>query len=124
MSNRYQFAGISKEHKVYPDIVSLASGSAISNCSLKLNMPDLLQLQLALADWRKNIEIEKLNLEIKQLFNKKILTLDDLIKITGFQRQTIYNMVSAKRIPHSRRGRKLFFSAVEILNWLEEGDPE
>lgn len=113
-----------KNLKIHSDIVSLASGSAISNCSMELNMPDLLQLKLALASWRESVDIEKSNLEIKQLFHKKILTLDDLIKITGFARQTIYNLVASKRIPYFKRGRKLFFSTVEVLNWLEEGDPQ
>lgn len=59
----------------------------------------------------------------KQLFENKILwTIDDLKNFTGLQKQSIYNLVSSRRIPFRKRCRKLFFVPTEILNWIEEGE--
>lgn len=59
----------------------------------------------------------------KQLFENKILwTIDDLIEFTGIQKQSIYNMVSSRKIPFRKKCRKLFFVPNEILNWIEEGE--
>ena len=104
------------------EITSLATGSATDPCRFETAMPDSTKLELALTKWKTCLEIEKSNIQTKWLFNKKILSINDLIVITGFAKQTIYNMVSQNRIPYSKRGRKLFFSSFEILNWIQEGD--
>jgi len=43
------------------------------------------------------------------------------MKITNYKKQTIYQMVSAHRIPYIKRGGKLFFSKHDLFNWLQEG---
>jgi hypothetical protein len=34
---------------------------------------------------------------------------------------TIYGLVSERKIPHSKRGKKLYFSRKELLIWLTNG---
>jgi hypothetical protein len=41
-------------------------------------------------------------------------------RITGLKVPTIYSLCSARKIPHSKRGKKLYFSKNELLAWLRE----
>ena len=42
-------------------------------------------------------------------------------KITGYSLATIYGLVSSRKIPHSKIGKKLFFSHEELSNWVKSG---
>jgi len=43
------------------------------------------------------------------------------ISVTGLAKPTIYGLVSERKIPHSKRGKKLYFSRRELLEWLANG---
>ena len=43
------------------------------------------------------------------------------IELTGLAKPTIYGLVSERKIPHSKRGKKLYFSRQELLIWLTNG---
>ncbi len=43
------------------------------------------------------------------------------IELTGLAKPTIYGLVSERKIPHSKRGKKLYFSRRELLIWLTNG---
>ena len=43
------------------------------------------------------------------------------IEVTGLAKPTIYGLVSERKIPHSKRGKKLYFSRRELLEWLTNG---
>ena len=43
------------------------------------------------------------------------------IELTGLAKPTIYGLVSERKIPHSKRGKKLYFSRKELLVWLTNG---
>lgn len=45
--------------------------------------------------------------------------IDEVEKITGFKRATIYKGTSKGEIPHKRQGKILIFSRKEISNFLE-----
>lgn len=59
---------------------------------------------------------------MKQLFNIRIWSIDDVSLITGFSKGTIYNKTSRGEIPFRKRGKRLFFISDEIINWIEEGE--
>lgn len=42
-------------------------------------------------------------------------------KITGKAVPTIYDLVHKRLIPHSKRGKDLYFSRSELLQWLKDG---
>ena len=42
-------------------------------------------------------------------------------KTTGYARQTIYQLVCARKIPFIKKGGKLFFSKMDLIEWLQEG---
>lgn len=43
------------------------------------------------------------------------------IEVTRLAKPTIYGLVSERKIPHSKRGKKLYFSRQELKQWLTEG---
>lgn len=43
------------------------------------------------------------------------------LEVTKLAKPTIYGLVSERRIPHSKRGKKLYFSRKELLEWLTNG---
>ena len=47
--------------------------------------------------------------------------IDLAVEVTGYAKPTIYSKVSSGSIPHSKRGRKLFFNKTELLEWIESG---
>jgi hypothetical protein len=42
-------------------------------------------------------------------------------EITRLSKARIYALVSARAIPHSKRGNKLYFSRTELLAWVAAG---
>ncbi len=43
------------------------------------------------------------------------------IEVTRLAKPTIYSLVSTRKIPHSKRGKKLYFSRKELKEWVKEG---
>ena len=43
------------------------------------------------------------------------------IEITGLAKPTIYGLVSERKIPHSKQGKRLYFSRQELTEWLKQG---
>lgn len=42
-------------------------------------------------------------------------------EITRLSKARIYALVSAREIPHSKRGNKLYFDRAELLAWVAKG---
>ena len=42
-------------------------------------------------------------------------------EITRLSKPRLYALVSARGIPHSKRGNKLYFNRSELLAWVAEG---
>lgn len=53
--------------------------------------------------------------------NRRLLNLDDVSLLLDKSASTIYAMTSDKRIPHHKRGNKLYFFEDEIIRWIKEG---
>jgi predicted DNA-binding transcriptional regulator AlpA len=43
------------------------------------------------------------------------------MEITGKAKPTIYSLCSERKIPHSKRGKQLYFSRRELLDWIQAG---
>lgn len=43
------------------------------------------------------------------------------MRITGKAKPTIYSLVSNRKIPHSKRGKQLYFSKKDLLEWIHSG---
>ena len=42
-------------------------------------------------------------------------------EVTRLSKPRIYALVSARTLPHSKRGNRLFFSRADLLNWVAAG---
>jgi excisionase family DNA binding protein len=42
-------------------------------------------------------------------------------QVTRLSKPRIYALVSARGIPHAKRGNKLYFNRAELLAWVQEG---
>ncbi len=58
----------------------------------------------------------------KQLFNKLIWSIEDVMLFTRLSKGTIYNKTYKGKIPYRKRGNRLYFIPQDIQNWIEEGD--
>lgn len=54
-----------------------------------------------------------------EIFEKEVLTLDELSKYTGFSKSHIYKLTHKKEIPHYKpSGKNCFFRLDEVKEWL------
>ena len=52
------------------------------------------------------------------------MTVEDLMRETGFAKQTVYQKNSNKAIPGAVKvGSKLMFTTAEVMPWIESGCP-
>ena len=42
-------------------------------------------------------------------------------QVTRLSKPRIYALVSARELPHSKRGNKLYFNRAELLAWVNAG---
>ena len=52
------------------------------------------------------------------LDDKKALTLEEGCKYTGYSKSYMYKLTSSESIPHSKRGKKIFFDKDLLEAWL------
>ena len=64
-------------------------------------------------------EIEKTNASVKPL--NELIDILAASKFLGMAKQTIYQLVSEREIPHYKRSGKLYFKVEELIKWVEDG---
>lgn len=47
-----------------------------------------------------------------------VMDIDDVSELTSYSKNTVYAFVKNKEIPHSKKGRKLFFERSKIEVWV------
>lgn len=47
-----------------------------------------------------------------------VLTLDQFCEYTGIGKQTAYRLTSRGEVPHSKRGKRLYFDKAQVDAWL------
>lgn len=57
-----------------------------------------------------------------RLFDKLIWNVDEVAEAISVSKGHVYNLVSQRRIPHEKKGKRLYFIPSEILNWIKEGN--
>jgi predicted DNA-binding transcriptional regulator AlpA len=87
---------------------------------------DLTVTNLTLADITRAMRSELETFFAERLLaenskNDEIGGIELAIAITGLAKATIYGLVAARQIPHSKRGKKLYFSRGELLEWIGSG---
>ncbi len=51
---------------------------------------------------------------------EKYLTIEEVAKLIGYKKTSIYGLVQKNKIPYHKKG-KLFFLKSEIMEWLKNG---
>jgi predicted DNA-binding transcriptional regulator AlpA len=82
--------------------------------------------QLSAHLYRIENRLLELNRQVEELAHSKHKPLTDTginlaVRITGLQKKTIYNLVSQRSIPHSKKGKRLYFDEQELLTWIKSG---
>ncbi|MCI0922280.1 helix-turn-helix domain-containing protein [Sphingobacterium rhinopitheci] len=52
---------------------------------------------------------------------EKLFGVDGAMLITDLSKQTIYNKVAKREIPHQRKNGRLYFSSTELTEWIKSG---
>lgn len=50
--------------------------------------------------------------------DNELMTIEEAAKFLNLAKQTIYGMVSKDAIPYTKKSKRLYFSKVELLEWL------
>lgn len=62
------------------------------------------------------LEGEKINLPEQ----RRILSLQEFCEYVGISKQTAYKLTSGQKVPHSKRGKRIFFDREKVDEWLLE----
>jgi len=73
--------------------------------------------------------IENLLLELKHSektiqnisSDNELLTIQDAANFLNLSVPTIYSLVSQSKIPVNKRGKRLYFSKIELITWIKSG---
>ena len=90
-------------------------------------MQNLLLTQISDVEIRQLLREELENFFAEKQFadekgkNEEIGGIDLAIEITGLAKPTIYSLCSERKIPHSKQGKRLYFSRQELTDWLKQG---
>ena len=52
--------------------------------------------------------------------SEKLITIKEAADLIHLAVPTIYNLVSKKKIPHYKRGKRLYFFKEELIDWIKE----
>lgn len=90
-------------------------------------MENLVFTQLSIIEIKQFLREELENFFAEKQFadekvkGEEIGGIDLAIEITGLAKPTIYGLVSERKIPHSKQGKRLYFSRQELIEWLKQG---
>lgn len=90
------------------------------------NKPTLEDLPVMVSNLFRQLErietrvIELQNQRETPLPEKEILTLKEVCELLDRTPPTIYQLVNQRRIPHTKKGKRLYFSRREINKWISE----
>ena len=62
------------------------------------------------------------NLTAHQTPTEQVMTVEEVVRLTGYSKATIYKFTSERKIPFRKPehgGRRLYFQREEILDWLQ-----
>ena len=90
-------------------------------------MQNLVFTQLSITEVRQLLREELESFFAEKQSNAKQIEVDEIsgidlaIELTGLAKPTIYGLVSERKIPHSKQGKRLYFSRQELTDWLRQG---
>jgi excisionase family DNA binding protein len=52
---------------------------------------------------------------------EQLLNVDEACKLLNLAKPTVYGLVSQRKLPHMKQGKKLYFSKQELTEWVKAG---
>ncbi|MDX1943187.1 MAG: helix-turn-helix domain-containing protein [Saprospiraceae bacterium] len=88
-------------------------------------MENVVFTQLSISEFRKVMR-EELREELQTVLQeipsipkgKNVMDINAFCAYTGLSKQTVYRKTASGEIPHSKRGKRLYFDKKEIDEWL------
>ncbi len=74
--------------------------------------------------WQKLNDIEQLLLNVNAhtpTETDQLLTIDEAAQLIKLTKPTIYGLVSKSEIPVNKKGKRLYFSKQELIEWVMSG---
>ncbi len=92
----------------------------------KINFEDLPHVVAELLDGISEIKsiLKERQVEAQPTSKRVLLGIDEVCRITGKAKPTIYALVQKRLLPSYKRGKRLYFYEDEILAWIEGGKRE
>ena len=59
------------------------------------------------------------SIEVLLPISKVVLNIEEISKLTGLSKSTIYKLTCTARIPHYKQSKHLFFDREEVEAWLK-----
>lgn len=86
------------------------------------NLNELRSKPLALLTVEEFLKLQEQTIDskIQPEVKNEIIDIDEVVKITGYKKNTIYSKTSNRTIPFHKRGNKIIFKRSEIEEWLLE----
>ena len=90
-------------------------------------MEKVILTQLSIEELRQIIreELKTVLLEFMQPGNgsplEEIMTIDVAAKFLSLSKSRIYKLTSGREIPHSKKGKRLYFKRSELIEWISKG---
>lgn len=90
-------------------------------------MQNLVFTQLSIPEVRQLFRDELENLFVEKRIGEQEIKTDEIggidlaIELTGLAKPTIYSLCSERKIPHSKQGKRLYFSRQDLLEWIKNG---
>jgi excisionase family DNA binding protein len=91
-------------------------------------MEKVILTQVSMEEFRQIIreELKTVLLEFMQPGNggsplEEIMTIDVAAKFLSLSKSRIYKLTSGREIPHSKKGKRLYFKRSELIEWISKG---
>lgn len=90
-------------------------------------MQNLVFTQLSIPEVRQLFRDELENFFVEKRIGEPEIKIDEIggidlaIELTGLAKPTIYSLCSERKIPHSKQGKRLYFSRQDLLEWIKNG---
>jgi len=89
-----------------------------------MEVPTFTQTQLDVLEIKKGYLkiLDQLQKRVKKTTeDKDPKTIDEIAKLTGYTKKTIYGYCQKNTIPHYKKNGRLFFFKSEIIEWIQSG---
>jgi excisionase family DNA binding protein len=61
---------------------------------------------------------ETINVEKNE---KEIMTIDEAADLLCLAKPTLYGLTSTRKLPHFKKGKRLYFIKADLVKWIQEG---